>query len=153
MFGVLACSACEIEKVARGDGIEREALAQVFGAIELPVLDPSTGLESPEALLDGPLPGMPSNRLHGVVQCGLPIGAQQQSLQQRLAGRVDSLVVENRCGASHGREALVGRHSRFLAPERSMGTPPGTAGVASGKALARQAPDRFRQGSNQAPPA
>ena len=46
--------AIQTEHAPRGDGVEREALAQVLGIVEAAVLDASSGLEDAEELFDGP---------------------------------------------------------------------------------------------------
>ena len=70
---MLAGAAGEIEDMTGGDDIEGQAFAQVIGVIELPFLHLAAALQGSEILLDGPSSRVPSKRLHGVLQGGLPL--------------------------------------------------------------------------------
>ena len=70
--------AIQIEHAPRGDGVEREALAQVLGIVEAAVLDAGSGLEDAEELFDGPARFVPLADAVGPFGRGLAFGAKQQ---------------------------------------------------------------------------
>ena len=74
-------AALEVHDAPGGDGVEGEALAQVVGVVEAPVLDAGAGLEDSEELLDGPACLVPPEDAQGVVPVRAALGGEQQPVR------------------------------------------------------------------------
>ena len=70
--------------MAGGNGVERDAISQVLGVVEMPVLDPGAGLEGGEPGFDGTSGLVPVDDLLRVFGVWLAKVAQQQPLQRLL---------------------------------------------------------------------
>ena len=82
--GGVAGAALEVHDAPGGDGVEGEALAQVVGVVEAPVLDAGAGLEDSEELLDGPACLVPPEDAQGVVPVRAALGGEQQPVGRLL---------------------------------------------------------------------
>ena len=112
--------AIQIEHAPRGDGVEREALAQVLGIVEAAILDAGSGLEDAEELFDRPARFVPLADSVGPFGRGLAFGAKQQPAEW-LASAGGRVALGNEHGGHGQRARCAARLAAELAGESPVG--------------------------------